>query len=146
MHKDNGLLGSAVSFEDLNITIDSKDLDYPLADHTYTMAGAQPTISIGSGIDTISLADFDYQWNTNIGTQIRPNGRMELQGDGADVIINGVSLSSTLKSLQDRLNLLVPNPQLESEWDQLRELGEQYRRLEAELAEKSQAWKALKQS
>ena len=73
-----------------------------------------------------------------------PSGTITLRGEDADISINGVSLMETLRGIQERLNILQPNRELEAEWDQLRELGEQYRRLEQELAEKSQAWKALK--
>jgi len=42
------------------------------------------------------------------------------------------------------LNILRPNPELEKEWDQLRELGEQYRELEKKLQEQSDMWAKLK--
>jgi hypothetical protein len=69
---------------------------------------------------------------------------LELQGKGADVRINGVSLTGVLKNIEERLNILRPNAELETEWHQLRELGDQYRRLEAELQEKSRVWGKLK--
>ena len=53
-------------------------------------------------------------------------------------------MTETQKGIQDRLNMLRPNAALEAEWDQLRELGQQYRRLEAELTEKSTMWGILK--
>ena len=40
--------------------------------------------------------------------------------------------------------MLVPNPDLEAEWDQLRELGERYRELEKLCKEKSTVWNKLK--
>jgi hypothetical protein len=71
-------------------------------------------------------------------------GQLELKGDQADLVINGVSLTETLQLIQDRLNMLRPNTALEAEWDQLRDLGLQYRKLEAELKEKQRAWEILK--
>jgi hypothetical protein len=50
----------------------------------------------------------------------------------------------TLGEIKERLNMLTPNVKLEAEWNQLRELGDQYRLLEAELLEKSQVWDILK--
>ena len=82
--------------------------------------------------------------NTTADTLINAGGQIELRGDKADVVINGVSLKETLKGIQDRLNILRPNTELEAEWDQLQELGEQYRRLEAELLEKQQMWSTLR--
>jgi hypothetical protein len=50
----------------------------------------------------------------------------------------------TLRGIQDRLHMLRPNTELEAEWDELRELGEQYRKLEAEFKEKNKMWNTLK--
>lgn len=92
----------------------------------------------GTGTTT---AIADATWSTAATIQ---GGQLELKGDQADVVINGVSLTETLKGIQDRLNMLRPNTALEAEWDQLQELGQQYRRLEAELLEKQRAWEILK--
>ena len=71
-------------------------------------------------------------------------GQLYLEGDDADIKINGESLMKTLQGLEQRLNILRPNPELEAEWDQLKELGDQYRQLEAELKEKQKMWNMLK--
>jgi hypothetical protein len=76
--------------------------------------------------------------------QTLKGGQLHLEGDDADININGESLMATLRSLEQRLNILRPNTELEAEWDQLRELGEQYRRLEKEFEEKSKMWNRLK--
>ena len=75
---------------------------------------------------------------------IDQSGTIALTGENADIKINGVSLCDTLTAIQDQLNILRPNTELEAEWDQLRELGEQYRKLEAEFKEKTKMWKTLK--
>jgi hypothetical protein len=49
-----------------------------------------------------------------------------------------------LHRIEERLNILTPNKKLEAEWDQLRELGEQYRELEKKLNEQSKMWETLK--
>ena len=69
---------------------------------------------------------------------------MELRGEQADIVINGVSLNDTLRSIQDRLNMLRPNTELEADWDQRRSIGEQYRELEKQLNEKQRAWDLLR--
>ena len=48
--------------------------------------------------------------------------------------------------LRDRLNIMIPNPELEKEWDELREIGEKYRAAEKKLKEQSEMWKKLKQT
>ena len=73
-------------------------------------------------------------------------GVLQLNGDKADIKINGASLNETLKTIQERLNILVPNSKFENEWAELKKLGEQYRKLEAELEEKSRMWTALKKT
>ena len=73
-----------------------------------------------------------------------PSGTLDLRGEGADVKINGVSLTGVLKNIEERLNILRPNTELEADWDQLRELGDQYRQLETKLKEKSKMWSTLK--
>jgi len=70
-------------------------------------------------------------------------GRMELNGDNADLVINGVSL---LEVLKDRLNVMIPNPELEKEWNELKALGDRYRELEAKLKEQGEMWAKLKQT
>jgi hypothetical protein len=62
----------------------------------------------------------------------------------SDITVKGRSLTEFMESVEQRLNILRPNPTLEAEWDQLRELGEQYRELERQLTEKSQMWTTLK--
>jgi hypothetical protein len=62
----------------------------------------------------------------------------------SDITVKGRSLTEFMESVEQRLNILRPNPALEAEWDQLRALGEQYRELERQLTEKSQMWNTLK--
>ena len=77
--------------------------------------------------------------------QTLKGGQLHLEGHDADININGESLMKTLRSLEQRLNILRPNTELEAEWDQLRELGDQYRQLETELMEKQKMWNKLKE-
>jgi hypothetical protein len=72
------------------------------------------------------------------------SGVMDLKGENADIKINGKSLVDTLTALEQRLNILTPNPKLEAEWDELRELGERYRELEKQCKEKAEMWAKLK--
>jgi flagellar motility protein MotE (MotC chaperone) len=47
--------------------------------------------------------------------------------------------------LEERLNILVPNFELEKEWNELKELGDKYRALEAKFKEQSKMWEKLKE-
>ena len=72
------------------------------------------------------------------------SGKMALKGDGADLDINGKSLKDWMEKVEERLNILTPNPELEKEWDELRRLGERYRKLEKKCKEKAEVWNKLK--
>ena len=69
---------------------------------------------------------------------------VELTGDSADVIMNGASLKDFMKMVNERLAWLVPNPELEKEFEELKELSDAYRKLEAECKEKMKVWNILK--
>jgi hypothetical protein len=81
-------------------------------------------------------------WSTNLSSNA--SGKLQLNGDNADIEVNGVSLMSLIDELKERLNWLTVNPELEAEWDELRELGERYRELEKQCKEKAEVWKKLK--
>ena len=124
--------------------------DLMISTGTFPGWGTLPQSNVAIGAATqISAASNQYVYATN-GTYTSapiiatPSGTIELQGEGADVRINGVSLTGVLKNIEERLNILRPDTELEAEWDQLRKLGEQYRTLEAELKEKSLMWSKLK--
>lgn len=61
----------------------------------------------------------------------------------SDIIIKGKSLTDTLDKIEERLAILRPNLALEDKWDELKELGNKYRALEAEIIEKQKMWDIL---
>lgn len=79
-------------------------------------------------------------------TKVSQGGKIQLEGENADIEINGVSLVSMLKRIEERINILTVNAELEAEWDELRELGEQYRALEQRIKDKMETWKKLQSS
>lgn len=131
--------------------------------HTHTNWGHTtiPTISVNDLTNTtgttytISPTTITYPntvWTTNTtgnpwkdtNTSIDQAGMISLRGEKADVDINGKSLKRWMEKVEERLNILTPNPELESEWDELRKLGERYRKLEKKCKEKAEVWKKLK--
>ena len=86
-----------------------------------------------------------YYINSAVGATIGgKGGQLQLKGEDADIVVNGKSMMQLLERIEDRLNLLEPNLELEKEWDDLRRLGERYRRLEKKCKEKAETWKKLK--
>lgn len=75
---------------------------------------------------------------------LQAEGKMSLQGSKADIEVNGKSLKDWMTKVEERLNILTPNPELEREWDELRRLGERYRKLEKKCKDKAEMWKQLK--
>jgi hypothetical protein len=99
--------------------------------YTYTTTGT------GAGVVTSPW----IATGTNASNTLSVKGDAEFDGD---ITVKGRSLAEFMESVEQRLNILRPNPDLEAEWDQLRALGEQYRELEQQLKEKSRMWDTLK--
>ena len=144
-----------ISFSNLEDTISAQDYDFQTIDLSSSITMASPVFTISSAptisIGSISGANVGYSntmWTTGLsGTSaadLNQSGKLSLQGTNADIDINGRSLMKTLDALQERLNMLVPNPELEKEWDDLRRLGNRYRKLEAKCKEKAEMWNKLK--
>jgi hypothetical protein len=103
-----------------------------------TSAGSVYTVAPDYSINSIQGSP---SWDTNIYSATTfAAGDAEFRGD---ITVQGRSLKDFMDSVEQRLNILRPDPVLEAEWNQLRELGQRYRELEAELNEKSAMWTAL---
>jgi hypothetical protein len=119
-------------------------MSYYINPSTYSTAYGNVTINAASTSATT------YTWNPGVvgatmpnTMAVNPSGRVDLKGADADITINGVSLNATLKLIQDRLGLLIPNPELEGQFDELRALSEQYKKIESECREKMRVWNTL---
>jgi hypothetical protein len=131
-----------------NVTVNNNGL-YSTITSTPTTFG--PNVS---GVNTM-LGGTGYTYTTNttspfLATGSNPamvvnqSGSIDIQGQNADIKINGKSMKTWMEAVEERLNILTPNPELEAEWDELQELGERYRALENKCKEKAQMWAALK--
>lgn len=127
----NGGVGSTTSFD-----FSSND--------TITLTGAVGSAGYDFGTTQGSSISGGYVYAANPVT-LNQNGRISLTGEKADIEVNGISVMETMKAIQERLNILTPNPELEAEWEELRVLGEQYRALEKKCKEKIDIWNKLKQ-
>lgn len=112
------------------------------------------TVSNTGSANMVSGTNITVPWTTTTGTSDRytfdPNwnnstsAKITLNGPDADIEINGESLTDMIHNIEQRLNILKPNPELESEWAELRKLGDQYRALENQIIEKQKMWDTLK--
>ena len=140
---------------DLDLTGGSMDFTYDsgvdlgAADTVYTI-GNLDSIDLSSGIDwstlnsNITLGPLMTDTIANT-MQMAQSGRLTLTGDDADIEINGESVMSVLKEIRDRLGIIQVSEAMEAEWDELKQLREQYEAKLAECREKSSAWEVLKQ-
>jgi hypothetical protein len=104
--------------------------------------GANASITgIGVPWTTTSVSDNGYALDPNWVNGI--SSKIQLDGPEADIEINGESLIDMLRNIEQRLNILKPNPELESEWTELKALGDAYRALEAKIQAKMKTWEAI---
>ena len=124
---------------------DTITLSSPSYSYDTSYGAVPPSISI-TGV--AQSAGHSAIWTTGgytIGQgNTRPSNNIHIKGKDADLIINDKSMRSWMEKVEERLNILTPNPELEKEWDQLRKLGERYRKLEKKCQEKSSMWNKLK--
>lgn len=136
---------------------------------------AQPTISVGSGADTITLdmamwstssitspvtyttstttggytitgtGAGSYNWNTPNYDTVNITGDGITMKDGADIKVGGRSLVESIEKIEARLGILKPNPELEERWEALKDLRKQYIDMEKDLLEKEKIMKILKE-
>lgn len=59
------------------------------------------------------------------------------------LIVGGKNIIELFSKIEERLAILHTNPELESRWEQLKALKEQYQALEQELIEKEKMWEIL---
>jgi hypothetical protein len=106
-----------------------------------------PTTTIGGGTGYTYTTNTTSPWiatGANPAMMVSQGGSIEIKGEDADIKINGKSMKTWMEAVEERLNILTPNPELEKDWDELQELGERYRALERKCKEKAQMWAALK--
>ena len=93
------------------------------AGHTISIAGAGHTGAV------LTSASTGTTWAATAKTTAQ--GKLHLEGEGADIVMNGVSLKEILDGITDRLSILQPKPELLAKYDNLREAYEHYKTLEA---------------
>lgn len=116
---------------------------------TYSTLGVTAT----GAYNNYSYSNYnDYHLNTTglldnspaILSTVNNSGTLSLKGENADVDINGVSLKDFIQRIEQRLALLTPDTRLEAEWEELRALGDQYRKLEQEINARMKTFDILK--
>ena len=120
--------------------------------HTVDLSGVYSNVSLSSPYTISSGINLPNGVYTTTGTTASPwtyspntvSSKITLDGPDADIKINGVSLWKTMQEIANRLNIMQTNPELETEWAELRELGEQYRKLEKHIKDKQATWDRIR--
>jgi hypothetical protein len=129
--KNNSITGvSPTSIQDIYTVNAAVDSGYVI--DTSTVSGSFANTSIGV-YGTGGYAAFDDVLID-----------MDSPNLNSDITIDGKSIRQFMKSVEERLAILEPNNKLESEWAELKELGERYRSMEQDLLEKARVWQILK--
>jgi len=123
---------------DLDLDLDNLDLSDYSFDNNSTV-----TISSGTNIlDSLSTDSFTLNstWDTSYNDTITIGGQTltEQKLKALD------GLQEWQEEVNKKLAILQPNPKLEEEWEELKELRQRYVELEKELTEKSKMWAILK--
>lgn len=110
---------------------------------TYVIHDDLAAASLYSTTATLGYNDWIVNTSTidNSVVKISTSGiKME---EGCDIKVGDRSLLKTLDAIYERLAILETNSKLEAEFNELRDLGDQYRKLEADLKEKMVTWSVL---
>jgi hypothetical protein len=91
-------------------------------------------------------------WHTNTGVTDRNFNSLQVKGDAefqGNITVKGIrvkgrDLSDWLETVDSRLGLLNIDPELESEFDELRALGDAYREAERRFIEQKRVYEILK--
>lgn len=127
------------------------DLDQGKDADTYSinLSGVYSSVSLTSPYTVSSAINLPNAVYTTTGTTsspwaYNPSSKITLEGPNADIEINGVSLWKTMQEISNRLNIMQTNSKLETEWAELRELGDRYRKLEQHILDKQATFDRIK--
>lgn len=102
------------------------------------------TLTLGNSISSLNSITMNTTSNS-----LDVKGRsffkddLTIEGD-ADIVLKGKKLSSLLDKISERLVICHLNPALEERWEQLKALGDEYRKLEKELIEAEKTFEIMK--
>lgn len=98
-----------------------------------------PSVIIGgSGITNPSpvyVSNGTGSSNWSNATTMTAKGKLKVEGDEADIFINGKSLSDWMSAVEKRLTILRPNPALQEKYSALQAAYDHYKTLESLLYE-----------
>jgi hypothetical protein len=100
----------------------------------------------GSSYTVRSSWNQDYSFSNVTSSNVHISGNGITMEPQADIKIGDRSLKEFMDSVEQRLGILRPNPELEDKWENLKGLRKAYMDLEAEILEKEKMWNILKKA
>ena len=129
---NNTSIGPTGTYQNYNFGSGASIVAIATNTNTYTMPN---TVAPGYNFTTGTWT------NNNIETKLHVKGDADFEGD---VKIKGKSLLELLERLEERLGVYHANEELESKYEELRELSRRYKELESQIKEKEKMWDILK--
>jgi hypothetical protein len=141
----------------MTYTINQSMLGSDPSDTSYVVTASNNTT--GSGLywglngtsampgQVLTSTGTNTQWATITSDPSLKGASLSVKGDAdfeGEVTLKGKSLTDMFEKIEERLAILHPNPELEDKWDELKDLANRYKELEAEIIEKEKMWKILK--
>ena len=71
----------------------------------------------------------EINWNKNVSSGIKLTD-INLVIENGDLFIDSYNILQAINNIEERLAILHPNPELENDWEEIKNLGNQYRELE----------------
>ena len=139
------MAGTIPGYPDTVYSVDDGQTTFTLGTNSIGTSSGSSGVSTGTGITVpwVTTTQTSDTYTLNPSWSNRASSKIRLDGPEADIEINGESLVGMLKQIEQRLNILKPNPDLEKDWEELRVLGDQYRKLEEEIQAKMKTWEKL---
>lgn len=130
----------------------AKPPTYSTSAPIYTAAGtggagtySNVTLTGGAGL-TYTTATGAGNWATNITVDPYYTKTPKVNITDKDLILDGLSLRDFMQTVNERMGIMVPNPKLEAEFNELKELADRYRELEKKLLDQKVMWETLKKT
>ena len=91
--------------------------------------GGGGTASVGSPI-SITGAGSGYPWTTASST-MTAKGQLKVEGEDADIFVQGKSMKAWMEKVEQRLSILEPKPELLAKYESLQQAYDHYKTLES---------------
>jgi hypothetical protein len=103
------------------------------------------TLTGGAGV-TYTTATGSSSWATGISANPWYTKQPKVNITDKDIELDGLSLRDFMAKVTEHMAIMIPNPKLEEEFNELKELADRYRKLEKKLLEQKEMWETLKKT